>query len=315
MSNFLVTGGAGFIGSHLVSKLIALGHRVRVLDNLSTGRPENLAEVASRIEWMEADAADSAAVEKAMDGIEGVFHLAAIPSVQLSIEQPLTTQRSAEVATLTILNAACHAGVDRVVYSSSCAVYGDGGGDRCNKEDATTRPLTFYGLSKVTGEEYCRVSSLLYPGFDTVSLRYFNVFGARQSPSSPYSGVISIFLQCLREGKPPTIYGDGLQTRDFIEVSNVVAANLAAMTSANTFRGQCYNVGTGTSISILEIWNRAAQLAQSDMKPRFADPRAGDIRHSCADVTKIRKDLDWQPMVDWDAGLAALWNETKLVGG
>ena len=135
-----------------------------------------------------------------MDGIEGVFHLAAIPSVQMSIEQPLTTQRSAEVATLAVLNAARCAGVKRFVYSSSCAVYGDGG-DGCNKEDGKMRPLTFYGLSKATGEEYCRISSHLYPGFETVSLRYFNVFGARQSPSSPYSGVISIFLQCLRKGK------------------------------------------------------------------------------------------------------------------
>ena len=258
MSNFLVTGGAGFIGSHLVSKLVSLGHHVRVLDNLSTGRRENLADVAQRIEWIEANAADSAAVEKAMGGIEGVFHLAAIPSVQLSIEQPLTTQRSAEVATLAVLNAARNAGVKRVVYSSSCAVYGDSG-NQSNKEDAKTQPLTFYGLGKVTGEEYCRVSSHLYPGFETVSLRYFNVFGLRQSPSSPYSGVISIFLKCLRDRTPPTIFGDGRQTRDFIEVSNVVAANLAAMSSKSVFRGDCFNVGTGTSVSILELWSYAAE--------------------------------------------------------
>jgi UDP-glucose 4-epimerase len=310
MSKFLVTGGAGFIGSHLVHKLVALGHEVRVLDNLSTGRRENLDGLAGPIEWVQANAADPGDVEKAMRGIEGVFHLAAVPSVHLSIAEPLKTQQSAEVATLVVLDAARRAGVKRVVYSSSCAVYGDSG-NQCNKEDTKTHPLTFYGLSKVTGEEYCRISSHLYSEFDTVSLRYFNVFGSRQSPSSPYSGVISIFLKCLRDGTPPTIFGDGEQTRDFIEVSNVVTANLSAMNSAIAFRGDCYNVGTGTSISILELWNFAADLAHSKLKPQFGESRAGDIRYSCSDITKIRKGLGWQPEVDWKKGLAVLWNETK----
>ena len=309
MSNFLVTGGAGFIGSHLVSKLVSMGHDVRVLDNLSTGNRENLVGVLAEIELVEASAADPVAVENAMDKIDGVFHLAAIPSVQLSLEQPLETQQSAEVATLTVLEAARRSGVKRVVYSSSCAVYGNNGS--CTEETAKTQPLSYYGFSKVAGEEYCRISSYLHSELETVSLRYFNVFGARQSFSSPYSGVISIFLQCLRKGSAPTIFGDGRQSRDFIEVSNVVSANLAAMTSVKLLRGECYNVGTGVRTTILELWDYMAGLAGTDQKPRFAESRAGDIRYSCAEITRISADLAWKPKVDWKEGIAALWRATN----
>ena len=311
MPNYLVVGGAGFIGSHLVSKLLAIGHNVRVLDNFSTGYRENLTDALSNTELVEGSAADLRTVAKVMDRIDGVFHLAAIPSVQLSLEQPLETQQSAEVATLTVLEAARRNGIKRVVYSSSCAVYGNSA-TRID-ESAPRQPLSYYGFSKVAGEEYCRICSSLYPHLETVSLRYFNVFGARQSSSSPYSGVISIFLKCLRENISPTIYGDGRQSRDFIEVSNVVVANIAAMTSNRTFRGHCYNVGSGISTPVLDLWHHMAQVARSNLKPRFAEARPGDIVYSCADIARIEKDLGWQPEVSWKEGIARLWSETRAL--
>jgi UDP-glucose 4-epimerase len=306
MSNFLVTGGAGFIGSHLVQKLLSLGYRVRVLDNLSTGTLQNLEGVEGQFDWIHADAANPADVEKAMVGIDGVFHLAAVPSVQMSIEKPLDNQRSGEMVTLVVLDAAHRAGVKRVVYSSSSAVYGDTNA-RKNKESMRPQPLTFYGLSKLAGEEYCRVFSHLYPEFDTVSLRYFNVFGARQSSSSPYSGVISIFAHCLRNHTRPTIFGDGHQSRDFIEVSNVVSANVTAMSAEARLLGDCFNVGTGTSVSIIELWKYLAKMAGSDLTPEFAPARPGDIRHSSGAIGKIQKVLGWRPEVSWKRGLKNLW--------
>ena len=190
MSNYLVTGGAGFIGSHLVDRLVELGHHVRVLDDLSTGRLENLDRVAGRFEWICADVADPNKVRGAMADMDGVFHLAALSSVHLSFENPLQNQRSGEVATLVVLDAARRAGVKRVVYSSSSAIYGDTS-NKPNNEEVKPQPLSFYGLNKLTGEEYCRIFSRLYPELDAVSLRYFNVFGPRQNPSSSYSGVIT----------------------------------------------------------------------------------------------------------------------------
>jgi UDP-glucose 4-epimerase len=234
MASFLVTGGAGFIGSHLVRKLVGLGHRVRVLDNFSTGRFQNLEGLRNQFEWSCGDAADPEEVARAMAGIQGVFHLAAIPSVPLSIENPLQTQRSGEIATLVVLDAARRAGVKRVVYSSSCAVYGNIG-EKPNNEEMTCRPLTFYGLSKLASEGYCRVFSCLFPEVETVCLRYFNVFGSRQNPSSSHAGVIPIFLRCLRDAVRPTIFGDGHQSRDFIDVSDVIAANIGAMESRLVF--------------------------------------------------------------------------------
>lgn len=305
MSSFLVTGGAGFIGSHLVRKLVALGDRVRVLDNLSTGRIQNLHSLEGQFEWFCGDAAEPDDVEQAIGGAEGVFHLAAIPSVSLSIQNPLENQQSGEVATLVVLDAARRHGVKRVVYSSSCAVYGNTGEKPAN-EEMNAGPLTFYGLSKLVGENYCRIFSDLYPQIETVCLRYFNVFGARQNPSSAYAGVIPIFLHCLRDGLRPTIFGDGKQTRDFIDVSDVVMANIVAMKSHLVLHGECFNVGTGTSISILQLWNYLAHLAKTDLSPDFASARAGDIRNSCADITKIQRALHFGPQVNWQEGLKRL---------
>ena len=305
MSNYLVTGGAGFIGSHLVDRLVELGHHVRVLDDLSTGRLENLDRVAGRFEWLCADAADPNTVRGAMADMDGVFHLAALSSVHLSFENPLQNQRSGEVATLVVLDAARRAGVKRVVYSSSSAIYGDTS-NKPNNEEVKPQPLSFYGLNKLVGEGYCRIFSRLYPELDAVSLRYFNVFGPRQNPSSSYSGVITIFLRCLAEGNRPMIFGDGRQRRDFIEVSNVVAANIAAMDSQLSLRGECFNVGTGTTVSILELWEYLAQNASSDLTPQFGPARPGDIRHSCADTTKIQQTLRVQPPITWKEGLRNL---------
>jgi UDP-glucose 4-epimerase len=306
MSSFLVTGGAGFIGSHLVRKLVTLGHRVRVLDNLSTGRLQNLDGLEGQFEWFCGNAADCDEVERAFVGAEGVFHLAAIPSVSFSIENPVQNQQSGEVATLVVLDAARRHSVKRVVYSSSCAVYGNTG-EKPADEEMSGQPLTFYGLSKLVSESYCRLFSNLHPQIETVSLRYFNVFGARQNPSSSYAGVIPIFLRCLRDGIRPTIFGDGHQRRDFIDVSDVVTANIAAMDSPLLLRGECFNVGTGTSISILELWNYLAHLAKSDLRPQFAAARAGDIRSSCADITKIQSTLHFGPQTNWQEGLRRLW--------
>jgi UDP-glucose 4-epimerase len=307
MSSFLVTGGAGFIGSHLVRELIACGHRVRVLDNLSTGRRQNLDGLDGRFEFFCGDAANPDQVDEAITGTEGVFHLAAIPSVSMSIREPLQNQQSGEVATLVVLDLARRRGLKRVVYSSSCAVYGNLAAKSAN-EEARVEPLTFYALSKLTSERYCRIFSSLHPELQTVCLRYFNVFGAGQNPSSSYGGVISIFLRCLRDKAAPTIYGDGRQTRDFIDVSDVVAANIAAMNSRMSFQGDCFNVGTGRSISVLELWKYLADLAQADLQPKFAPVRAGDIQMSCADITKIQSVLHFVPKISWQEGLRGLWS-------
>lgn len=293
-----------------MDRLVSDGRRVRVLDNLSTGQRRNLQKVEGRFEWCQADAADRDAVARAMHEMEGVFHLAAVPSVRSAGDDPFLNQRSGEMATLVVLDAARRAGVKRVVYSSSSAVYGDAKNSLID-EQVPTRPLSFYGLSKLASEGYCRLFSSHYPGFDTVSLRYFNVFGPRQNASSPYSGVIALFIRCLLDGGQPTIFGDGRQTRDFIGVSDIVAANIAAMESTRVLNGECFNVGTGTSISVLQLWNHLAEISGSDLAPHFAAERAGDIKHSCAEITKLRQTLAWNPAQDWKAGLTRLWEAAK----
>ena len=309
-ADFLVTGGAGFIGSHLVERLIRDGHRVRVLDDLSSGKLENLHAVKDRLDFVHGNAALAADTARAVAGVRGVFHLAAISSVTVSIEQPLRNQQAGEVATLTVLDAARRAGVRRVVLSSSASVYGNSE-NAANAESLPSQPLSFYALSKLTGENYARIFSALHPGFDTVSLRYFNVFGPRQDPANPYSGVISIFLRCLKTGHAPTIFGDGRQTRDFVEVSNIVEANLLAMQAAQPLRGEVYNVGTGESVSLLEVWQRLGELAGTSLQPAFAAPRAGDIRHSRAAIEKIRAQLGYAVRVSWQDGLQKLWDSLK----
>lgn len=306
MANYLVTGGAGFIGSHIVEKLVESGHQVRVLDNLSTGKRDNLKNVKGSCELVEGDASDPDVVASAVKKIEGVFHLAAVPSVPLSIKEPLQNQKAGEVATLVILEEARKAGVKRVVFTSSSAIYGNSPSAK-NHEALSPAPLNPYALSKLTGEGYCCIFSQLYPDFDTACLRYFNVFGPRQDPSSPYSGVISIFLRCLKNNNAPTIFGDGQQTRDFVQVSNVVEANLLAMTSKEPLGGEPFNVATGESVTLLEVWDHLCKISGIVIDPRFASERLGDIKHSGASIEKIQKRLGYLPKMKWRDGLQQLW--------
>ena len=303
---YLVTGGAGFIGSHIVERLVTEGHQVRVLDDLSTGKRENLNSVAGRIEVIEGDAADAQLAGKAVRGVEGIFHLAALPSVPLSIQQPFRNQRCGEVATLTILDAARQARVRRVVFTSSSAIYGNSG-VALNHENLPPAPLNPYAFSKLAGEWYCRIYAQLHQPLDTVCLRYFNVFGPRQDPSSPYSGVISIFARCLKNNTAPTIYGDGLQTRDFVEVTNIVEANLLAMNASRSFGGDCFNVATGESITLLMLWQELCRIAGKEIDPQFAPARSGDIKLSQASIAKIQQTLGFTPKVSWQQGLRRLW--------
>jgi len=301
VESVLVTGGAGFIGSHLVDALLARGCRVRVLDNLVTGRQENLAGQGDRIEWIPGDCADFETCVKATDGISVVFHQAAIPSVPRSVREPLLSHQSGPTATLNILEAARHNGARRVIFAASSSAYGDTD-ELPKQEDMLPRPLSPYAAGKLAGEHYVRVYARTM-GLDGVSLRYFNVFGPRQDPSSPYSGVISLFVDALREGRRPTIFGDGEQTRDFTFVQNVVTANLLAMDAATTLAGDVLNVGTGDRISLNQLVATMNSILGTDLQPVYQPSRAGDVRDSQADLTRIGQLLGYRPTVDFESGL------------
>ncbi len=295
----LVTGGAGFIGSHLVEALVARGDRVRVLDDFSTGKRGNLAAVAGNVEVIEGDIRDPAAVRAAMDGVERVFHQAALVSVPRSVEDPAANHTINVDGTFHLLDAARQARVPAFVHASSAAVYGDLPG-LPKTEDMPIAPLSPYGLAKRIGEEYVELFGRLY-GLPGISLRYFNVYGPRQDPSSPYSGVISIFIERLLEGNPPTIFGDGEQTRDFIYVADVVRANLLAAEAAQM--GGVYNVSTGEATSISALWREIQGIAGVYVKPRFAPARAGDVRHSVASYERARANLGFRPEISLNEGL------------
>lgn len=297
----LVTGGAGFIGSHLVEALLDEGHRVRVIDNLATGRLANLAAARDRIELIEASLIDFEACERATQGIDIVFHEAAIPSVPRSVAEPLLSHESGPTATLNILEAARRAGVRRVMFAASSSAYGDA--ETSPKvETMRPNPLSPYAAGKLAGEHYIRVYARTM-GLDGVSLRYFNVFGPRQDPSSPYSGVISLFIKAMSRREPPRIYGDGLQTRDFTYVSNVVAANLAAMRHPEPLGGEVVNIGAGRSVSLLDLVAELNRLLGTDLKPEFLPPRAGDVRDSLADLRRAEALFGYRPTVDFAEGL------------
>ena len=250
MAQFLVTGGSGFIGSHLCRKLLGEGHGVRVLDNLSSGKRENLSDVADDIDFMEADLRDEDALQRGVEGVEFVLHHAAVSSVQTSVERPLMEQQINSVGTLSLLEAARQAGVRRVVFAASAAAYGND--PRVPKrEDMRPMPESPYAISKLAGEYYCGAYNSLY-GLETVCLRYFNVYGPRQDPASPYSGVISIFAKRMLNGLVPLVHGDGLQTRDFVSVYDVVAANMLAH-QVESARGQVYNIGSGRRSSLMDL--------------------------------------------------------------
>lgn len=297
----LVTGGAGFIGSHLVAELAAQGWRVVVLDNLSTGRRGNIDQLEGRIDFIEGDIRDPAVLEKAVNGCQVVFHQAAVVSVTLSVQDPSHACEVNDLGTVRVLDAARKNGVKRVVLASSSAVYGDDPGLPKN-EQMPPKPLSPYAVQKLSGEYYARVFSELY-GLETVCLRYFNVFGPRQDPSSPYSGVISIFMTRAVAGQAPTIYGDGRQTRDFIYVKDVVRANVAAAAHAAA-AGRVFNVGTGARIGIGELWTLIGELWGATRQPLYGPPRSGDIRDSVSDIHAITTALGFRPQVSLRQGLA-----------
>ncbi|AMV37478.1 SDR family oxidoreductase [Planctomyces sp. SH-PL62] len=297
----LVTGGAGFIGSHLVEALLAEGRRVRVLDDLSTGRASNLDSVRDRIEWIKAGATDLGACERAMEGVEYVFHEAAIPSVPRSVAEPLLSHASGPTATINVLEAARRAGVRRVMFAASSSAYGES--ETLPKvETMLPDPLSPYAAGKLAGEHYVRVYARTM-GLDGVSLRYFNVFGPRQDPSSPYSGVISLFIKAMSRGERPKIYGDGLQTRDFTYVADVVRANLLAMKREKPLQGRVFNVGGGRRISLLDLIAALNSVLGTDLTPELLPPRAGDVRDSLACLKRIEGELGYKPSIDFAEGL------------
>ena len=302
MAAVLVTGGAGFIGSNLTEALLEQGHRVRVLDNFSTGRKENLVFDKSYplLETMEGDIRDPGVCRKAMQGIEVVFHEAAIPSVQQSVEDPSHSNAVNAGGTLNILLAARDEGVKKVVYASSCAIYGD---DPVlpKKEEMAPSPLSPYALQKYVGERYCQLFFQLY-GLETLSLRYFNIFGPKQDPSSVYSGVIARFISALVEETTPIVYGDGEQSRDFTYVGNVVQANLLAM-SAPRLGGEVVNIGCGKRTSLNELLDVLKKIFRSQVCPVHQEARMGDVRHSVADIQRGRTLLNFNPREDIELGL------------
>jgi UDP-glucose 4-epimerase len=297
----LVTGGAGFIGSHLVEALLNDGYRVRVMDNLSTGHRSNLAHLEGRYEWLEGDLADFDACRRAAEGVAYVFHQGAIPSVPRSVRQPLETHRSGPTATLNMLEAARQGGARRFMFAASSSAYGNTE-ELPKHEGMFPRPLSPYAASKLAGEFYVSVYAQTM-GLDGVSLRYFNVFGPRQDPSSPYSGVISLFIKFMSRGQRPTLYGDGRQTRDFTYVANAVAANLAAMRSPEPIGGKVFNVGTGERISLLDLVAALNRIFGTSLEPIFHDPREGDVRDSLASLTRIKEALGYEPKISFEEGL------------
>ncbi len=297
MAMYLVTGGAGFIGSHLVEALLARGESVRVADNFSSGTRAN---IPAGVDVVEGDLAAPGIATRAMTGVDYVLHMAAVPSVPRSVADPIGTNHDNVDATLQVLVAARDAGVRRVVFSGSSAEYGDSP-DLPKREDMVPTPVTPYGLQKLIGEQYCRMFTSLY-GLETVSLRYFNVFGPRQSPDSPYSGVISLFIHAFLRGQAPTVFGDGAQTRDFVYVSDVVSGVLRAATTPGV-AGESINIATGRSVSVLQLVNALQQVVGTSVAPVFAPPRGGDVLHSQADITKARTRLAFEPAVSLEDGL------------
>ena len=300
MKNVLVTGGAGFIGSHIVTALVERGDRVRVVDNLSTGKRDNLAHVKGKFEFVEADVADAAAILRAMEGIELVFHQAAMASVPRSVAEPLAANAACVTGTVAVLDAARRAQVKRVVYAGSSSAYGN----RpyvAKREIDLPQPLSPYAAAKLAGEAYCQAFAETY-GLETVVIRYFNVFGPRQDPKGEYSAVIPKFVATMLAGERPTVFGDGLQSRDFTYVENVVRGNLAAA-EAQGAAGGVFNVACGRQFSLLELLAAINRVLGTKVEPIFAPPRAGDVRESLADITLAREVLGYEPTVDFDEGL------------
>ncbi len=308
---YLVTGGAGFIGSNIVEELLRRGHQVRVLDNFATGRRENLTPFLDRIELIEGDLRSYHIVREAVDGMDFILHQGALPSVPRSIKDPITSNEVNVAGTLNILDAARDAGVKRVVFASSSSIYGDS--EKLPKqEDMTPNPLSPYAVSKLAGEKYCQVFARIY-GLHTVALRYFNVFGPRQDPTSQYSAVIPKFITAILNNKQPTIYGDGTQSRDFTYVTNVVEANILA-TEADFPPGMVFNCACHERIDLNQLVKDINEILGKHIEPLYTDPRPGDVKHSFADIERIQKYLGYRPKVYFREGLEKTieWYKEKM---
>jgi nucleoside-diphosphate-sugar epimerase len=300
VARYLVTGGAGFIGSNIVEELARRGESVRVLDNLLTGKKDNLVGLPSDVEFVEGDIRDLEGLRQAVDRVDYVIHQAALPSVPRSVQSPIESHECNATGTLNVLVAARDAGVKRVVYASSSSVYGNSP-TLPKSEDMPTSPMSPYAVNKLAGENYCTAFALVY-GLPTVSLRYFNVFGPRQDPTSQYAAVIPAFISHMLKGERPTIYGDGTQSRDFTYVRNVVEANILACTAKRAV-GQFMNVALGDRVSLLDLVDKINSILGTNIEPIFEAERPGDVKHSMADIAKAQDLLDFKPLVTFDEGL------------
>jgi UDP-glucose 4-epimerase len=303
MMKVLVTGGAGFIGSHIAERLVGEGHEVILYDNLSSGRRENFAGFADKAKFIEADVRDAPQLDFSVSGCDVVFHQAAVVSVPYSVEHPQETHDVNIQGTLNVLVAAKRRGVKRVVFACSAAVYGEDP-ELPKRENMSPEPISPYGVEKMCGELYMKAWARLY-GVETVCLRYFNVFGPRQDPSSPYSGVISVFVDRALNRTVPTVFGDGEQSRDFVYVANVVDANVSAATRAGV-AGRAYNVACGKRTTLNELLAMLGKIAGHDLTPQYATARAGDIRDSVADISRARAELGYEPRIGVEEGLRRL---------
>ncbi len=312
MAKYLVTGGAGFIGSHLVEELLRRGETVRIADNFSTGKRQNLPANAA-VEVIEGDVSDPEVAKRAAAGCDYVLHQAAIPSVPRSVKDPVTSHKANVEGTLQMLLAARDAKVKRLVFAGSSSVYGDTA-VLPKREDMRANPLSPYALQKLIGEQYCQLFTKLY-GLETVTTRYFNVFGPRQDPGSPYSGVISLFIDAMTSGKTPKIHGDGRQTRDFTYVADVVNGVLRCCDAPNV-AGEVINVAAGGRVSLLELIRSLQVMTKNDREPEFGPTRDGDVRDSQADIFKARQMLGFEPSVPFDEGLrrTVAWFQSSTPG-
>lgn len=304
MERYLITGGCGFIGSHIAEALVARDKQVRILDDLSSGHETNIAAIRDKVEFVRGDICNTADLDAAMDGITNVFHEAALVSVFESVQDPEKNHEINSTGTLNVLNAAHKAGVKRIVWASSAAVYGDDP-ELPNLETMLPAPVSPYGMAKLGGEHAMSVYTACY-GIETVSLRYFNVYGPRQDPNSMYAGVIAKFCDVVQKGDTPTIYGNGKQTRDFVYVKDIARANLLAMDSTRAGKGDVINIATGSRVSLLDLVDVLGDIAGRKLDPAFKDVRAGDVEDSVADISRAKDLLGYEPQTSLHEGLQAL---------